>query len=77
MYDNAIESHRGVLASLRDQVIRNRMLEKSAIYLILAAVLAAAAVASPVFLVLLRIIQATTPVITQNHHWKGNLRVRR
>lgn len=50
MYDNAIESHRGVLASLSDPVIRNRMLEKSAIYLILVAVFAAAAVASPVFL---------------------------
>lgn len=43
MYDNAIESYRGVLASLSDPVIRNRMLEKSAIYLILVAVFAAAA----------------------------------
>jgi ribose/xylose/arabinose/galactoside ABC-type transport system permease subunit len=40
----------GALRSLADPVVRVRVLEKSAIYLILAAVFAAAAVASPVFL---------------------------
>lgn len=45
-----ISSKTSLITLLRDPVVRNRFVEKSAIYIILAVVFAAAAIASPVFL---------------------------